>query len=333
MNNYEIDFLPVGDGKDSGDAIAFRFWRPQAGAWAHVIVDAGFEKNGEALVEHVKRYYGTSTIELAILTHPDGDHIGGMGKVLRGLEVKELWIHDLSAHGGSTLPAAGAVDELITLANERGTVVAQPWAGSTRFDGALTILGPDVEYYKELVADQVDGKSVAHGAGAKVLASVRGLWERVTGALGVEVPFAAKEVSPRNNSSIITHVCVDGKQWLFTADAGEPAISRAWDFAESIGLAERPDFVQIPHHGSRRNASSEILDRVLGKTGQAEDCVAFVSCVADSEKHPSGRVVNAYKRRGYKVVPTAGYTICHSNGSSRGWGPAPTLDPMLEEAD
>ena len=56
----EIDFLPVGDGEDSGDAIAMRFTRPDTGGIAHVIVDAGFQDDGEALVEHVKNYYGTS---------------------------------------------------------------------------------------------------------------------------------------------------------------------------------------------------------------------------------------------------------------------------------
>src|SRR3954447_3298754 len=91
---YEIDFLPVGDGENSGDAIAVRFIRPDTGEWAHVIIDAGYEDDGEALVRHVKELYGTSVIDLAILTHPDGDHIGGMGKVLQGLTVRELWLHD-----------------------------------------------------------------------------------------------------------------------------------------------------------------------------------------------------------------------------------------------
>ena len=68
---YDIDFLPVGDGGRSGDAIALRFTRPDTGGLAHVIVDAGFQDDGDALVEHVNYYYGTSSIDLAILTHPD----------------------------------------------------------------------------------------------------------------------------------------------------------------------------------------------------------------------------------------------------------------------
>jgi len=89
---YEIDFLPVGDEGQSGDAIAARFTRADTGALAHVIVDAGFQDDGAALVDHVQRYYETSDIDLAILTHPDGDHIGGMGEVIRGLNVGVLCV-------------------------------------------------------------------------------------------------------------------------------------------------------------------------------------------------------------------------------------------------
>ncbi len=38
---YEIDFLPVGDKGQSGDAIAMRFSRPDGTANAIVVIDAG----------------------------------------------------------------------------------------------------------------------------------------------------------------------------------------------------------------------------------------------------------------------------------------------------
>jgi beta-lactamase superfamily II metal-dependent hydrolase len=149
------------------------------------------------------------------------------------------------------------------------------------------------------------------------------------------VPLLEKEASPRNNSSMITLLRVDGQQMLFTADAGVPALERAWDKAEEMGIAGAPTFSQIPHHGSRRNVSSAWLDRLLGPTGQSECRTAFISVVADSDKHPSGRVVNAYKRRGCWVSATAGNAICfNSGGMSRpGWGPITPLGPMIEEDD
>lgn len=333
---HEVDFLPVGDGKDSGDAIAMRFQHPTTDEWVHVIIDAGYKDDGQALVEHVKEYYGTTKIDLAILTHPDGDHIGGMGEVVRGLEVDKLWLHDIGSHGGSSLPAAAAVKDLISVAQGQGTEVLEAWAGAQAFDGAITVLGPTKAYYEELVAEQVAGPGAAAAVGKALVEAARGLFERVATGLGFEVPFEAKEVSPRNNSSMITLLKADEKTLLFTADAGVPALERAWDKAEELGLAAEPDFVQIPHHGSRRNASSEWLDRLLGPTGQAEGTrVAFVSVVAGSEKHPSGKVINAHKRRGCTVIPTAGHAKCHRHGtpSRWGWTPAVPLGPMEEEDD
>jgi hypothetical protein len=59
---FEIDFLSVGDGARSGDAIAMRFTRPDGdGPLAHVIIDAGFKPSGEKLIDHVEQTYGVDT--------------------------------------------------------------------------------------------------------------------------------------------------------------------------------------------------------------------------------------------------------------------------------
>ena len=329
---FEIDFLPVGDTK-SGDAIALRFTHPLSGEWVQVIVDAGFKDDGEALVDHVSRYYDSSVIDLAILTHPDGDHIGGMGEVLRGFEVRKLWLQDIGSHGGSSLPAARAIKELLTVAGEQGTDVYEVFAGDQEFDGALTIIGPDRGFYDELVTEQVSGVSPTTSVAKAALAATRGVWDRIGNVLGEEIPFPEKEVNPRNNSSTVTLLNLDGKRVLLTADAGVPALSRAWDYADSEGLADDLSFVQIPHHGSRRNGSSAWLDRLLGPTGQEPNRSAFLSVAPNSEKHPSGRIVNAYERRGCYVIATAGVPQCFQEETPMrpGWSNAIPLGPMIEE--
>jgi len=332
---YEIDFLPVGEGSRSGDAIALRFTRPDTGRLAHVIIDAGFGGDGDDLVRHVRTVYGTDTVDLAILTHPDGDHIGGMGEVVRGLHVTELWLHRIGAHGGSSLPAATAVEDLIGVANDHGTDVWEVWPGVQRFGGALTVIGPDEPYYDELVAQQVAGEKPLVTVRKTLTEAVRGVFDRVASALGQEVALVEQEVNARNNSSMINLFIVDGRRLLFTADAGVPALDRAWDFASENALAGALSFVQIPHHGSRRNASSAWLDRVLGPVGQAPSNIAMVSVVADSEDHPSGRVINAYQRRGWNVLATAGERKYSFFGVPlrAGWYPADALPPMIEEDD
>jgi beta-lactamase superfamily II metal-dependent hydrolase len=339
---YEVDFLPVGNAGRHGDAIAMRFTRPDNGQYAHVIIDAGFDENGDALVEHVQRWFNTRSVDLAILTHPDGDHIGGMGTVIRKLDVGTLCVHRLRDRGGDGLPAADAVDELIQVAEENGTAIHEPFAGSHAFGGGLRILGPTEEWYAELVAAQqleagerAAAKRVAPAEGRLGVAeAARLLGQRFLAALPGEVEFDdAGGTNPRNNTSAITLVQVDGYRMLFTADAGVPALDRAWDWlVENIGDATPPGFVQLPHHGSRHNASSALLDRILGETGQAQTKTAFVNVGPDAKKHPSPRVANGFMRCGHRVYQTKGITIHHHSADApdRGWPPVTPLEPLDE---
>lgn len=337
---YEIDFLPVGQAGRHGDAIAIRFTRPDTGQYAHVIIDAGFEQNGRALVEHVQRYYNTRSIDLALVTHPDGDHIGGMGVVVRELDVGTLCIHRLGDRGGRGLPAADAVDDLISLAEARGTAIHEPFAGTWAFDHALQVLGPTPEWYEQLVAAQQAeaAERAAPTRASALLEAARHLGGRFLKALPMEVPFDdAGGTNPRNNTSAIILLTVDGYRMLLTADAGVPALDRAWDWLElNVGDTSPPRFVQIPHHGSRHNASSALLDRLLGSTHQAPARTAFVNVGPGAKKHPSPRVANAFMRRGANVCETRGQTIHHFSADAPdrpGWVPLTPLEPMDESVE
>ena len=88
---YEIDFLPVGNGDKSGDAIAIRYGTQ--GNYKVMVVDGGTKESGQALVEHIKKYYQTDYVDYVVNTHPDQDHASGLTEVLENLKVGELWIH------------------------------------------------------------------------------------------------------------------------------------------------------------------------------------------------------------------------------------------------
>ena len=77
---FEIDFLSV-EAKDSGDAIALRY--QINGATSIHVVDGGFQDTGDHVVEHIRKYYGTSAVvDRVVGTHPDGDHLAGLPTVL-----------------------------------------------------------------------------------------------------------------------------------------------------------------------------------------------------------------------------------------------------------
>ena len=72
-------------------------------------------------------------------------------------------------------------------------------------------------------------------------------------------------------------------------------------------------FIQIPHHGSRRNVSPSILDKIVGSRGKQpkESISAFVSVGENDPKHPRRVVTNAFIRRGCKVIETKGSAKRH----------------------
>jgi hypothetical protein len=70
LKMYEIDFLPVGDGARSGDAIALRYGNLE-GARAEqtvIVIDGGFTDDGAALVELIKTHYGTEHVDIVLAT-------------------------------------------------------------------------------------------------------------------------------------------------------------------------------------------------------------------------------------------------------------------------
>ena len=87
---YEIDFLNV-ESKKSGDAIPLRY-RVNGITRIH-ITDGGFQDTGDKVVQHVNKYYDNpNTIDAVIVSHPDGDHAGGLRTVLETFNVSELWM-------------------------------------------------------------------------------------------------------------------------------------------------------------------------------------------------------------------------------------------------
>ena len=131
------------------------------------------------------------------------------------------------------------------------------------------------------------------------------------------------ETSPQNNTSVICLIQCDGHSALLTADAGMPALAMAADTLEQLGLVPgKLNFVQVPHHGSRRNVGPTVLDRILGLKGQKQGTgTAFVSASPKAEKHPAKKVTNAFLRRGYPVHGADGWSKRHHHQapSRVGW--------------
>lgn len=351
---YEIDFLAVGDNSKSGDAIALRFGDLDGDRSEQtvVIIDGGYKESGEKLVEHIKTHYETDVIDLVILTHPDSDHASGLHVILEELEVKKLWMHKAWDHtdGKSILFKDGRVTDnsiekrlkdslevayaLEQLAIEKGIPIEEPFTGLADDTGYISVVGPTEDFYNDMLVgfsglpepeEPVNGKSRAANVFEKAKdAVVNWISEKWNFDL---ITDDGDTTSPQNNSSAIVHINYNGSRMLFTGDAGREALSEAVENLNGQGLPGL-SFIQVPHHGSFRNIGPTVLNKLIGEIKPKEHTphlTAFVSAAKEGNpKHPSKKVINAFIRRGAKVLITGGVNIrFYSSAPERvGWSKA-----------
>lgn len=323
----EIEFIPIGEEVNTGDAILCHFTEPGTGIDRVILIDGGFVDTSESIARHVRTYYDRDSLDLVVSTHPDDDHINGISGVIESLRVSNLLIHRPSGYGFTQDEVKSKkVDELIRLAQARGVnVITDAFAGTTWYNGAVMIAGPTEDYYLEQLRSQT-------GVGA-IIASVGQLAQSAWGAVRAALRPRSDDpgegtlsdnggTTPRNNSSIILDVQIDGYRALFTGDAGAPALKAAADTIDHAGRAAKvPDFFDVPHHGSRHNLDTETADRLLGPiVGDLQSRTAFVSVGKKADDFPRPEVANALKRRGYQVCLTRGQVIRWQRGAA----PRPT---------
>jgi beta-lactamase superfamily II metal-dependent hydrolase len=331
---YEIDFIPVGEGEKSGDAIALRFGNCLGSRKEYkvVVVDAGFHESGTKLFNHITKYYKTSEVDLAISTHPDSDHIAGLEVILNELEVKKLWMHQPWKHTGdiSEMFKGGRVTDksvkealrkslddaldIERLAQSKKIPIEEPFQG-VGFESSVFVLSPSKEFYESLLpgfrGTPEPKEDIFKAALEKIFEPARKVAER----WDYETLDDTGETSAENNSSTVLLLRHEQRCSLLTAYARIPSINEAINYLNRYSFDySKLRFVQAPHHGSKRNIGPTILNTLIGpKLGQdtyVKTAFVSVSSASDS-KHPSKKVTNAFRRRGAPVHATAGSTNWH----------------------
>lgn len=335
--HYEIDFLPVGDGERSGDAIALRIWgiAPQQ----VFVIDGGTKDSGKALMQHIRTFYGTNVVNAVVSTHPDSDHSSGLTEVLENMEVKLLVMHQpwdyapdiKSLFENRGLTSLGlqrkikeeleCAHELKKIADRKKIPITEPFEGGVWTGGLFTVLGPSQEYYKSLLPNFRPMPETKEGVGLipTFIRKVEEEIEMIAEALHIETLVDGNEhFSAENNTSTILLFNLGQDKVLFTGDADADALTLAADFAtrNNISLIDLK-ILQVPHHGSKQNVGPTILNRIKGRSAHIS-----VSPGA-APKHPSKKVINALIRRGSQVFTcTPGQTVCYHGDSTpirAGW--------------
>jgi len=327
---FEIDFLDVESAK-SGDAITLRY--EQAGQTSIHVIDAGFQDTGAKVVDHIKQYYNNPTyLNHVVATHSDGDHSGGLRTVLESFSVGVLWMHRPWIYAETLLPwfpsytsadrlAARLKDTYSNLAAlediavRKGVQIAAPLQGAKI--GAFTVMAPNGQRLGQLIIDsdrtpesispttqETLGETFA-GLLARAKKLVKGLW-------GHEV-FSPNETSAENEMSVIQYAKLCNQRIMLTGDSGRGALADAIQFAPQIQVAlPGIDKFQVPHHGSRRNVSTETLDQILGQRvpqGAPTTFSGYCSAAKMDDHHPRKSVQRAIIHRGGSFFPTKGQSL------------------------
>ena len=345
---FEIDFLPVGAGERSGDAIAVRYGLP--GAYTIHVVDGGDLAAGERMVEHIRTHFDNPTfVDTVMCTHGDDDHSSGLRKVIEAFNIGGIWmnrpwlyVHELvdSFHDGRMTPNSldrhlresfGILNEIETMATERRIPIYEVFQGTTV--GAFTILAPSRNRYLDLVPrfsktpEPAQHAAESFSLRAFVAQQITDAIEWIRESWNHETLKENVETSPSNESSVVQMAEFDDRRILLTGDAGIVSLEEAADFAEWLGH-DLPGlrFMQVPHHGSRHNVSPSILDRWLGQRVPRDDpprTSAYASVAKEATTYPRRKVVNAFMRRGAKVYSTKGDPKSHFHDMpTRNWSAA-----------
>lgn len=348
-NFFEIDFLEAGN-SGSGDAISLRYADNNGREYIHVI-DGGYTDDGQELVSHIKKYYGSPRfIDNIVLTHPDGDHAAGLKKVLEEFKVGILWMNRPWNHIQPLLPLfeyeyteTGLTQrlkkdfpytaELEKLAKEKEIEIRDAFQGARI--GEFTILAPSQKRYVQLIVDsektpEAERKALMEG---NIFKKAYIALKNIIAEWGEEnLKGDTEGTSSENETSIVQFAELCDEKILLTGDAGVGALEEAYHYAVELGVAlPGIDRFDVPHHGSRRNLSSEILDKWLGpklsSPAEKPTISAIVSANRNDKNHPRKAVTRALVHRGAKVVQTNGVICTSRNAPSRdGWSTAKPLE-------
>lgn len=264
------------------------------------------------------------------------------------------------------------IDALEKIAMKKGIKIKEPFQGSKI--GAFIVLSPSKETYLKLIIDSPktpDAKqhhkndqksglaallyptqpsnslgglaSLENPIKISPLSTIGEKYAKTGGlikAVWGDENLSENDTSEENEMSIVQYASLQNKKIMLTGDAGKLALIDSIIYAKSIGIPlPGINFFQVPHHGSRRNVSSEILDEILGPRLKEKPAVGeekFTAIVSSAKKdldHPRKSVIRAIIHRGGKLVKTEGKHLRHSHKAPArsGWGPAKPADYPNEQ--
>lgn len=261
-----------------GECIHLRFVG-NSGNYHNIIIDTGPASTSGAFRELVSKIISTEEVlDMLIITHYDEDHIGGI------LRVGDPGFQNIyfNAYNGE---------------EQTGNLTATQ-------NQQLFHLLPRVKIHSSVLKGDIielDGaKIIIHAPTENMLLKAMQKMKEVDAQLANEHDwqyslvelmnrsYSGTDSSPSNRSSIVFTFEYDSCRFLFCGDA----------WSENIPGGEY-DLVKLPHHGSIRNISEELLSRI--KTD------SFMIC-ADGTSHPNKQTIAKLLQKYEKITIYGNYS-------------------------
>ena len=340
--DFVIDFLYVGD----GDAIIIWARNPNVADYVF-FVDGGNAGSGKKVVEHFKNWIKPHLQNKAVIgfinSHPHADHINGLIEIIEELgtemsfgiyndpvecitqehkdRIHQAYIKNEDAditHLYETFKQIDKLNLLCTKFNlKRHTAFAED---INLFDGAFRLLSPSKDFYVNMVQHFSDVDFLKTVDYSKKFSAVNSIEEETRPCAIVD---ETNDASPENLTSTIIQLTDSKKlKYILTGDAGVDS----FDYMESEGFDNTNiEFVQLPHHGSRRNISTNWLAKF--------NPAYFLASAEGNNKHPRRAVINCIKRNlpdckvysTHTSKDTLSYTTNREVFPDRNWGAATPL--------
>lgn len=250
LSKMIIRFLQAGN----GDCIYIN------GATHHVIIDSGeYCAELEEVIKQIKQK--EEAIDLLVISHYDSDHIKAICKILKSISleerkhlIKKVWFNatKLGFAGNEKNLSATDATELSSLLLEAGI----PWTSELK-------KGTIENIYEGFSLEVLDGGSIykAEETGSP-LSNVKCDWHASFAMLETYLNDDSLDNSQTNKQSIILVVHLGDHEVLLPGDAVPEKLSLALT-EYGNGDSCRFDLIKLPHHGSYKNITKAILDKLI----------------------------------------------------------------------
>lgn len=290
-DKYEIDMLNVED----ADAFLIRFYDERDNPYV-ILVDGGRYSDGQKIHDFIRNRYDTLIIDLAICTHCDDDHYGGLLWLVENMldnpessvDIKELWVNDPGLHSWADDYERRRSDEAVqkqartvyTLQNGKNFLdiilklrasnnsnrnmnvreVFSDQDGYSAFDGIVEVIGPSLKYYEEKVLKFRHSMKADKDTSDNLEEDDTIDIDDAGNVSSKAIDEATSDTNQHNLSSIIfLFKPSNGNLCLFTGDAGAESFERL-EYKSDWDCLKNIFWLKLPHHGSKHNVTCAMIN-------------------------------------------------------------------------